>query len=477
MADAEQAPSRKIDTEGANAPVVVRIADSDDTDTPEKAFAAAERAIAEAQARRATELRVQLRLLERLPPSIAGLVALQRLSLDRTRVADLAPIAGLAALQHLSLDGTRVADLAPIATFTGLADAAMLNEYDGLSAARSAAVADPRLARLIRFGNPKRTVDVLNVLRRENNLPPYYPAGYLEEPNGPDGNGTDGEIIIKQLPPPLAGGFDFAGGDDGPLRRVSAEPDAPIDQQRHLREELRWSVDHLIELCRRRPNQLKHLMDHGERFRTTLDGDWDAEALDIFWARGNTLRNLFEHDATERKKPDPDPAPYPADVAATLATVSGTFERITSRERGLRPHEQTIEPLITDEKAIGALKAAEALLDAAKENSRIVAPGELEDVEATASDAAGNTLSARRARAFTVRSALNLGLAIIKGAVSVAWKATAGTTIAVSVLNKIPEVVEFVARNRALLEELFSLLPGGDKVFRAIEYILKNWPF
>lgn len=79
---------------------------SDAFDTPEKAFAEAERLIAEAQGRGATELTVQLRYLASIPASIAGLTALQRLSLDNTQVADLAPLAGLTALQDLWLSGS-----------------------------------------------------------------------------------------------------------------------------------------------------------------------------------------------------------------------------------------------------------------------------------------------------------------------------------------------------------------------------------
>ncbi|MGE3917943.1 MAG: leucine-rich repeat domain-containing protein, partial [Hyphomicrobiaceae bacterium] len=92
----------------------------DPFDTPEKAYAEAERRIAEAQTSHAVQLDVQLRWLERLPPSIAGLASLRTLTFDRTRVADLAPLAGLASLQHLTLANTRVADLAPLAGLASL---------------------------------------------------------------------------------------------------------------------------------------------------------------------------------------------------------------------------------------------------------------------------------------------------------------------------------------------------------------------
>jgi Leucine-rich repeat (LRR) protein len=51
---------------------------------------------------------------------LAGLTALQELSLDRTSVSDLAPLAGLTALQELSLDRTSVSDLVPLAGLMAL---------------------------------------------------------------------------------------------------------------------------------------------------------------------------------------------------------------------------------------------------------------------------------------------------------------------------------------------------------------------
>ena len=104
----------------AKRPPVASSASDDPFDTPEKAYAEAERLIAEAHSSRATVLTVQLRWLERLPPSIAGLTALRTLRLDQTQVADLAPLRGLTALQTLRLVRTRVADLAPLRGLTAL---------------------------------------------------------------------------------------------------------------------------------------------------------------------------------------------------------------------------------------------------------------------------------------------------------------------------------------------------------------------
>ena len=51
---------------------------------------------------------------------LAGLSALQTLDLQGTQVSDLAPLAGLSALQELYLHGTQVSDLAPLAGLAAL---------------------------------------------------------------------------------------------------------------------------------------------------------------------------------------------------------------------------------------------------------------------------------------------------------------------------------------------------------------------
>jgi hypothetical protein len=115
-------PSRKPPASARVAPRPRRRRDTDPFDTPEKAYAEAERLIAEAKAQgsNATELRLQLRRLERLPSSIAGLASLQHIWLDNTQVDDIAPLAGLTALQSLSLDHTPIIDLTPLVGMTAL---------------------------------------------------------------------------------------------------------------------------------------------------------------------------------------------------------------------------------------------------------------------------------------------------------------------------------------------------------------------
>lgn len=112
---------------------------------------------------------------------IASLAGLPNLWLDNTRVADLSPLAGLADLQALSLNGTHVTDLAPIARMTKLADTAcnqLIGDFAGLELAATPAASRAPIGLFAAMANPWRTVEIINVARREQGLPEYFPKGY-----------------------------------------------------------------------------------------------------------------------------------------------------------------------------------------------------------------------------------------------------------------------------------------------------------
>ncbi|MCP3971072.1 MAG: leucine-rich repeat domain-containing protein, partial [Rhodobacteraceae bacterium] len=91
----------------------------------QRAYEAAEKRIAEAKARGATELRFdreETYALQVLPPGIAELTGLQILNLDNTDISDLTPLAGLTALLWLGLNRTRVQDLSALTGLTNIHD-------------------------------------------------------------------------------------------------------------------------------------------------------------------------------------------------------------------------------------------------------------------------------------------------------------------------------------------------------------------
>lgn len=110
----------KIKSKEPPRPRTKRAPKKDRFDTPEKAYGEAERIIAEAQSSKAKTLEIRLPELRILPPSISSLTDLRSLSLNGTKVADIAPIAALGRLQLLALNFTRVANLVPLAAVTGL---------------------------------------------------------------------------------------------------------------------------------------------------------------------------------------------------------------------------------------------------------------------------------------------------------------------------------------------------------------------
>jgi hypothetical protein len=93
----------------------------------EKAFKAAQKAIAEAAKSGATELRLfgqTFAALQRLPEEIAGLTGLTTLVLTGTKVGNLEPVRGLTGLSRVLLSRTEVSDLEPL---RGLANLTVLS--------------------------------------------------------------------------------------------------------------------------------------------------------------------------------------------------------------------------------------------------------------------------------------------------------------------------------------------------------------
>ncbi len=89
----------------------------------DEAFEAARRLIAEAKAKGATRLSLDLpetRALTHLPPEIAELSGLDHLNLDNAGVTDLSPLSGLSGLTTLTLNDTGVTDLSPLSGLSGL---------------------------------------------------------------------------------------------------------------------------------------------------------------------------------------------------------------------------------------------------------------------------------------------------------------------------------------------------------------------
>lgn len=115
----------------------------------DRAYAAAERRIAEAKAEGATRLdldREETRALQTLPPGIAELTGLETLDLDNTQITDLRPLSGLTGLEELWLDGAVAVDLRPLRPLNRLAAAP--GGYGLTFRGSGAARADARIAEI-----------------------------------------------------------------------------------------------------------------------------------------------------------------------------------------------------------------------------------------------------------------------------------------------------------------------------------------
>lgn len=138
----------------------------------EKAYAAAERKIAQAKKSREDTFLIldaeHYHALERLPPQIATLTALEILRLRDTHVSDLRPLTSLTSLKFLDLDNTPVTDLRPLQDLPNLGKATLT----GLFFANTPfARATPETRRLAAIDDPQqRARETLAYLKT---LPPW----------------------------------------------------------------------------------------------------------------------------------------------------------------------------------------------------------------------------------------------------------------------------------------------------------------
>ncbi|HEY0146062.1 MAG TPA: hypothetical protein VGB93_07905 [Methylovirgula sp.] len=106
---------------------------------------------------------------------------LSSLDLGGASKIDLEPLTDCQHLSKLNLWGTIGIDISPLARMTSLADAAQArrgHSSGGVSAARSDFGQHEPVAGFGRLSEPRRTVELINYLRQQQGLAPYYPPGY-----------------------------------------------------------------------------------------------------------------------------------------------------------------------------------------------------------------------------------------------------------------------------------------------------------
>ena len=133
-----------------------------------------------------------------------------------------------------------------------------------------------------------------------------------------------------------------------------------------------------------------------------------------FWAQMNSSRRRAEGDDLSREAVDPQDPPFPEQVTSCLRDLVDTLNMFAAFE----PKLAELDVLKRDP---AQREATEAMLDAARELSRGAAsmPAAVERSAAdsmlqVAADATGPSPAAERAAQFTVRSARNLALELIR---------------------------------------------------------------
>lgn len=479
-------------------------AGGDPFDTPEKAYAEAERRIEHARKSGATELVLGFRYgtaeepalqrLEKLPPSIAGLTALRSLTLHNTQVTDLAPIAGLTTLQTLDLARTRVADLAPIAGLTSLSSAAQADSKPIMMGVRFGATPVSQnlpFDALVWLKQPASTVETINTLRRQQGLPEFFPEGYVRPEGFVPPEVAPPQPPVDQLPDPgripqqAPTGLQFGGAETGPIGLVTPAGETPEDNaaQREFYAEIKDKAGALIEACGN-SNRLGRTRQIAQRLLATMGQELPELQERLFWSRMNTLRRASENDRRAREASDPETPAMPEEVAVHLDDLVDTLNVFASGDaRLVEIDHQSIDPALriaTEELA----KAAREIAEAARGETKVIDREAAEVLAEVAADSEGQSPSADRAREFSVRSSRNLALELIRRAYRVVragaqkgsgWAAGA---IAGSVIGGIggAQFVDFIARHEPLIRGIIRDLPAQETLTTILNLILRLAP-
>jgi hypothetical protein len=157
--------------------------------------------------------------LERIPPSIAGLTALQRLWLDGTRVADLAPLATL----------THMIDAVHKAWSSGSDGNAILRwqrDSLGLRFSNTPIAEHEPFKRFAALEDPHRTIQTINYLRRQQGLPEHVPGV-----GGTERETQDALQRILQEPPSTLGARFEPTNQQLKMQPVGSADDAEVAAQ------------------------------------------------------------------------------------------------------------------------------------------------------------------------------------------------------------------------------------------------------
>ena len=147
------------------------------------------------------------------------------------KISDISLVNGMSRLEYLGLARTQVRDLSPIANLTGLADASVniKSWRKGLDTHRLP-ISDRVLADLLLQGNPERTVEAINHLRRQLHLPEYFPVRYMRSGvrsvDGPEGVGDPPEV-----PPPRPAAVEPIWQTDGRLGLPSKPAESDLESE------------------------------------------------------------------------------------------------------------------------------------------------------------------------------------------------------------------------------------------------------
>ncbi|MEL7130316.1 MAG: leucine-rich repeat domain-containing protein, partial [Pseudomonadota bacterium] len=269
-----------------------------------------------------------LKALDRLPPKVSSLTALEQLDLRGAQISDLTPLKDIKRMRKLNLSDTKVSDIAPIAEMRAMAEWSKSHGGELLGALYfdyCPNLPDRYQAITKIFDNKERTLAALNQIREDAGLSSVedWLAGVAEDdaPRPP---------ALDELPEQGQQPIRFTEAPGQPIDLEIEDRGDPSDIDKTLEMALRSLVTPIAEAGANLYGEA--LGQDFSDYLSTLDAEPSNIRSTRLWLAGNKLRRALKTDELRQARAIMDEPPLPPEANQGLRAIVETHNAYLARD-------------------------------------------------------------------------------------------------------------------------------------------------
>jgi hypothetical protein len=288
---------------------------------------------------------------------------------------------------------------------------------------------------------------------------------------------------LDAVPQQVSRALIFGGDETSPIVLVDPPGEGLIDtvDQRQSFADIRERATLLDTSCAG-SNRLANLKEFASRLIISMGVSLNDLKVRAFWSQMNSLRHRLEADIRVRSSNDPDSPSLPEDVAAILHDLVDALNVFAAHEPKLTALDELKRDPANRFSAGDTLSAVRTIAEAASVSPQVVSAEAADALVQVTSNASDDTPAAERSKEFSIRSARNLVLEIIRRSYKIigseaakAWSSardavykTGATSLATYA------TIWFVKSHEPAVRLLIDTLGGNQTLHRIIDLIVRN---